>query len=291
MKDAERSPRHIREAKRIGRTFIEFTGERDLKKVTVKDLRNFLSQWEPGTTRRYYRSHISKLMEMSGNFCHKTVIWGADPKDIRPNVRWLVPWQVDHLLTMEKDPEEEMIIHLSLGLALRRSDIMRLKKGEIDRVNEWLNFQSKGYVIRSVPFSPETPRIIDRYEAYRDEILAQGKGPEPQELIIGISRASHNRLTGLKETALDDRLAKVRDRCPFHFSFHDLRRTWARQAWEYKVDIATISFILGHRDTKTTLKYIGVDGDHAREGMTQLHRGWMERSANYSKLQNYRITE
>jgi integrase len=196
---------------------------------------------------------------------------------------------VDYLLKMEKDPEEEMIIHFSLSLSLRRVDISRVLKRDIDIVHEWINFRSKHHVIRSVPFSPDTHQVLERYEAFREEIIEKGKGPEPEELMIGINKTKHNLLTSLKITALDDRLAKIRDRCPFHFTYHDLRRTWARQAWEFGVELTVISFILGHRDTKTSLRYIGIQGDHAREGMAQVYKARMERVANYDKLQSYNM--
>jgi len=51
----------------------------------------------------------------------------------------------------------------------------------------------------------------------------------------------------------------------------DLRRTWARQAWEAGVSIEDICTILGHRDTKTTYRYIGVQLDDGRRAMKTLY--------------------
>jgi site-specific recombinase XerD len=39
---------------------------------------------------------------------------------------------------------------------------------------------------------------------------------------------------------------------------HDLRRTYARRLYEAGVDLLAIQQNLGHADSKTTLKYIGV---------------------------------
>lgn len=288
LEQAERSTRHIREAKRIGKHFIRHIKEKPLDQVTVDDIRSFINQWEPGKTRRYMRSHVSRLLEITGNFCHRSVIWAKDPIDIRPNVHWLTPLQVDQLLALPMDPEEEMISHLAIGLALRRSDIRRVKVKNIDKSNGWISFLSKGKIIRSVPFTPDTPRILERYEEFREEILERVGGEPPEELIIGVYRS---KLTGLGDTALDSRITRIRERLPFHFSFHVLRRTWARQAWEFGVKVEVISFILGHRDTKTTLKYIGVEGDHAKDGMKQIYLGRMTRLGNYEKLQSYKIPE
>ncbi|MGA1866398.1 MAG: tyrosine-type recombinase/integrase [Thermoplasmatota archaeon] len=221
-----------------------------------------------------------------------------DPIDLRPNVRWLDRIQVIRLLQEPMTPREEIIIHLSLGMSLRRSDIMRVHIDNIDHRNEWIHFESKPNVIRSVPFRPDTPRVIDMWMNERDNILEKGRGKEPKELVIGIKRQGM-KLTGLKESALDNTILNIRNRLPFHFSFHDLRRTWARQAYEWGVEILAISMILGHRDTKTTLRYIGAPVDEMREAMnivyqrrlSDLEAVEMIRPFQSDSLQSYRKIE
>ena len=43
---------------------------------------------------------------------------------------------------------------------------------------------------------------------------------------------------------------------------HTFRRSGARFLWEDGIPVETISAILGHSDTKTTMRYIGVDVHH-----------------------------
>lgn len=287
LQNAEYSPRHITEAKRICKKFIEFTNEKPLEKIHRDEIRAFMFQWEAGVTRRYYRSHIQKFLEILDVYTHKSIIWPKDPVDIRPNVTWLKPWQVHQLEALYKTPEEELIIHLGISLGLRRIDMIRLKVKDIDFKEGWVNFRSKGHLIRAVPFSPETTQIIENYIHFRDSIIESGRGNEPKQIFVGLRHRRY--LTNLERTAMDNRLKAIAHRLPFTLEYHELRRTWAREAWEFDVKPEIISYLLGHRDTKQTLKYIGVQGDHAKEGILAVYKGRLKRNHNYSRLTEIRI--
>ena len=58
----------------------------------------------------------------------------------------------------------------------------------------------------------------------------------------------------------------------FHFSNHDLRRTFGRRLYHAGVDVETISKFLGHESTVETLKYIGVNLDDMDRGMDMLDK-------------------
>ena len=57
------------------------------------------------------------------------------------------------------------------------------------------------------------------------------------------------------------------------FSNHTLRRTFGRTLYYSGVKIEDIAAILGHKDTKTTLKYLGLDKVDYSDHMNMLDFG------------------
>lgn len=72
-----------------------------------------------------------------------------------------------------------------------------------------------------------------------------------------------------QKTAFDDFLDDLGKRVGFHFSNHDLRRTCGRQMYRAGVPIEKIAKLFGHADTRTTLRYIGLDLEDLDEAMEQ----------------------
>jgi len=195
-----------------------------------------------------------------------------DPKDVRINVRWLDSAQVSALLDLEMDPREAMIIHLGLGMGMRREEMSKIRVQDIDVPNEWISVLGKGMKIRSIPFSPDTPMILEKWMEERENILARYPQDTPW-LLIRLKGPNKNIIC---RSGMDRILKKISQRAGFHFSFHDLRRTWARQGWEYGVPVETLATILGHRDTRETLRYIGAPVDNLRSALKTIYEKRME---------------
>ena len=58
--------------------------------------------------------------------------------------------------------------------------------------------------------------------------------------------------------------------CLFDFSNHTLRQTGGRMMWKAGVELETISSILGHEDTRTTIDYLRLNLDDMSEGIRKL---------------------
>lgn len=263
-RDQEHSDRHISESKRIISDFFRSVGEKRAQDIDKDDVKSYLSRWEPGRTRIYYRTHINQFLLHFSNGVISSLRF-KDPRDLRPNVRWLSMDEIQSILSQDLDPHDEIVIRLALEMALRRVEIERLRLKDINWSQRVITVRGKGAVLKSVPMSRDFPDILRRYLIYRTSLIEKHPGePVPRELVLTEFRGH---LSHARRSCIDNVCIRISDRVGFRFSMHDLRRTWARQAFELKVPYESIGYILGHRDPRQTLRYIGVDVDHGREAV------------------------
>jgi integrase len=113
-----------------------------------------------------------------------------------------------------------------------------------------------------------TESILRDYIGYRETMvaLARWRDPsaeEPGKLLIYLK---HGRLGSFSEegVAIDNRMKEISRIAGVPFSNHTLRRTFGRNLYQHGVKVEDIAAILGHKDTKTTLRYLGLDRtDHS----------------------------
>lgn len=215
------------------------------------------------STRKDYTSALQKICKYYNNnvFDNIELRWA---QDTRPNVRWLNKEQVIKLLEVPKTPKQEMAIHLELCMGLRRVEVARLT---VDGIHDgYMDVLGKGPLggkMRSVPFHADTPKVLARFLEDRQKIInfVLLKNPNasiPKQLFLHAYKGELRPYSTLKMTAIDDLLNRVCKLVGFRFSNHDLRRTFGNILYCNRVPLATISFILGHDDIKTTLDYLGI---------------------------------
>ncbi len=73
--------------------------------------------------------------------------------------------------------------------------------------------------------------------------------------------------------AIDNRVKEVAAIAGVPFSNHTLRRTFGRGLYEGGVKTEDIAAILGHKDVKTTLRYLGLDRTDHSDHMNMLDFG------------------
>jgi integrase len=266
------SPEHRNGIRRTVTKAFDFFTVKDPILVKEDEIRAWVNQWNVEKTRRFYRSNLNGYLKYCENYVIEGMRW---PRyhDVRLNVRWLSQDQVNAIMEVEMSPREEIIIRLALDMALRRAEIRRAMIQDVDPAG-YLTVRGKGNKLRTVPFSPEFFHTYQRYLQEREEILTHTR-QDPGYLLLVIYRG---KVKGVSNTFLDDTCTRISERTrnvlhdpQFKFSFHDLRRTWARTAWEIGIPIETIALILGHSDIRTTQKYIGANVNHARDAMKQIH--------------------
>lgn len=190
-------------------------------------------------------------------------------------VRWLDDDQA-RLVRAEAKGIEKIIVHCELDLAMRRESVLSLKVssfvgGRISKVTFHGKGRNGGKNL-TVSYHPDTEYMLEEYLTIvrRAEIeKARKKNPAikvPENLLI-YERAGN--LYPYKKTAIDDFLEDVGKRVGFHLSNHDLRRTCGRMMYRSGVKIEHIVKIFGHEDTRTTIKYLGLDIEDMSNAMRQ----------------------
>ncbi len=198
----------------------------------------------------------------------------------RKNVRWLTRDQaylLDHLAVGMGITR--VILHLEKDLGLRRIEVIRLKVSSF-------HFDGTGYgqltvhgkgrnggKYRTITCHPLTRDIIGEYiHGERAEEVARARGSDPGcELIDDLliyAVGSRGTLHAYKKSAIDKLLMRLEEIAGFHFSNHDLRRTCGREMHFAGIRTERIAAILGHSDTRTTMKYLGLDLVDMEEDMS-----------------------
>lgn len=227
-----------------------------------------------------YCKHLITGLKKICKFYHNNIFdntafrWSVDA---RPAANWLTESQAAQLLSLDLSPIQELILHLELCMGLRRSEVGRLKVSDIH--NGYLDVHGKGSMggkFRRIPFHHDTQKVLDRFLQYRrwliDAHFARwGKCDIPEQLLIWSNDSrglfQYNIESG---SGLDGILARISKLVCFDFSHHTLRRTFGRILHRSNVKIQTISKLLGHEDTATTVKYLGLDMDDMIDGMSMM---------------------
>ena len=248
----------------------------------VEDLLNEVWKNRAVSTKKWYTHILNRYLEFYGNRVVDSLCiqW---PQDTRPNVKWLSDDEYERLRALPKSPLEDVVIALELGMGLRSVEVCRLRMCDIHRDNAtpYINVRGKGRgegKWRSVPFGNDMNHALDRWLERRKEIVAKmheydAFWEEPQELVIWshyISRPDAGPYSEQGNSLNRGPIAHLNEKAGFKFTQHTLRRTFGRRMFHAGVKIETISKLLGHDDTATTYKYLGLNMDDMTDAMKML---------------------
>ena len=195
------------------------------------------------------------------------------PVDVRPNVDWLSNEQVDKLISFNKTPAQELVVHLELFLGFRKIECVRLTVNDLH--DGYLDVRGKGSAsgkLRRLPYHKDTQLVLDRYLKYRAGVIEwytskYGYAVIPDNLMIWASKNGIMQYSGERATGIDRLIHTLSKDVGFKFSSHTLRRTFGRILYRSGVPIATISKFYGHDDLSTTIRYLGLDMDDMTDAM------------------------
>lgn len=189
--------------------------------------------------------------------------------DTRPKVDWLTPDQAKTLINAPMTPQQQIAIILSLGMGLRRIEIIRLKMTDVNLERRYVSVTGKGRgggKLRIVPFHPRLNAALGEWLTMRHKLIKNTYAPD--NLLIW-ARGNHvYAYSDAKGTGIDGLIKRLSSHTGFNFSFHTLRRTFGRLMWLSGVPVATIAQMLGHRSTEQTLRYIGANMDDMNAAMS-----------------------
>lgn len=220
-------------------------------------------------------STIGKWMERMGKNTTVATMEIQWPDFVAKGAGWLPPATCATLLDGTED-STRLALHLMLYLGFRRAEVLRFLVTDMDWDLERVLVRGKGHKggkLRWVKFYSTTRKELEAYMRVRERRISEyrkkgGAKPVPPEMII----YSHWK-TGLgayKPTSMDKLIREMAEEKGVHFSAHSLRKSFARNHFLAGTKIEVISSLLGHADTKTTIRYLGIAQDDQAEAQSTL---------------------
>lgn len=282
LEEGNRSPSTIKDYRRTLLTL--FQGLQDGKmtinprKVGKKEIRWLMDEYITGAN-SYKASQIKRLLiflRWAGNTEVNKLRLGFGYEE-SSNIKWLSEEEALKLRT-ESRGIERMIVHCELDLCMRRIELLRLKVGDFkkERFGGSIHIHGKGRnggKHRNIAWDLDTERILNEYlESYRTQVIARARirNPTvevPDNLFI---YEKAGKIRAYQKTSIDRFLKDFGQELGINISNHDLRRTGGRLLHRAGVPIEEIAKIFGHRDTKTTLHYLGLDKEDMGKAMQKL---------------------
>lgn len=139
-------------------------------------------------------------------------------------------------------------------LALRISEILALRVGDVKNKAEYTFRQSKTGKEITIAFNPELKAALKTYCSNRD----------PQEALIP---ARDNEYKPLSECRAWEVISQEGNKYGLHLGTHSLRKTCAYHYYMQTKDLATLKVWLNHTAERDTLTYIGVTKERVRQAM------------------------
>lgn len=199
------------------------------------------------TLRQAYEDGIIRLNPMRGIHTFKTE---------ESNREYLSLEEVKAMASAECDyPEIKRAFLFSCLTGLRRSDIIRLKWGDVSELNGRTRI-----IFRQKKTKGQEYLDITRQAA---QLIGERGDKKPEDNVFGDIRNPSDTNDSIRIWALRAGIDK-------HLSFHCGRHTFAVMMLTLGTDIYTVSKLLGHRDLKTTQIYAKIVDSKKQEAVDNI---------------------
>jgi len=237
---------------RIKLHIIPFFGAIPLNKITVKDILIFKDslQHAPGTFNKCYTllHKAFSLAELWGYRENINPCRGVQKYPERKMERFLKKDELDKLeevLKLEeiyrlKSPYVLAAIRMLIYTGCRMGEILTLKWEDIDLNDHCIHLKDSKTGKRTIPLNKSAKEVLHRIEKQKGNPFVFC-GDKPRTHLINIQKAWQ----------------KIRKRAGISdVRIHDLRHSFASFMIKNGVNLFEVSRLLGHRDIKTTTRYL-----------------------------------
>lgn len=231
--------------------FLKFVSPKEASDCNAGDLVRMVNDYvlPRGLSYSFQNQLISAVKKFYKEVCQTVV----DPGTFtRPRVRHRLPnvlskEEVKKILAAPINEKHRVMLSLIYGCGLRRSELIALGPGDIDRDRMLLTVrQAKGFKDRIVPISSRLVEMIDTYKArYRPVVY----------LFEGQYQGQHYSAASIEKVF---KMAVQKAGIKKNISLHGLRHSYATHLLEAGTDLRYIQELLGHKSSKTTEIYTHV---------------------------------
>ena len=270
---------------RIYQHIIPELGHIPLSQLTQSDLQQFYHRLKQGGRLRRVEQYGPGLSDRMVKSCHVTCRMALDkavadglllknpaanckaPATHPREMAVLTGEEIQRLLIQAKEDGCYELLLLELSTGLRRGEILALQWDDLDFRTGVLRIERqvqriKGELVVSTPKTRTSSRsvilpgpILNVLARYRKSCSSRWMFPSPKKADSPLDPA-----------AVRKKLATVLKRAGCkHLRFHDLRHTFATNALEHGMDIKTLSTIIGHVSSATTLNVYAHVTDEMRQ--------------------------
>ena len=279
---------------RIYQHIIPELGHIPLSQLTQSDLQQFYHHLKQGGRLRRVEQYSPGLSDRMVKSCHVTCRMALDkavadglilknpaanckvPATHPREMSVLTGEEIQRLLIQAKEDGCYELLLLELSTGLRRGEILALQWDDLDFQTGALRVERqvqriKGELVVSQPKTRTSSRsvilarpILNVLERYRKSCTSRWMFPSQRKVDSPLDPA------GVRK-----KVAAVLKRAGCkHLRFHDLRHTFATNALEHGMDIKTLSAIIGHVSSATTLNvYTHVTDEMRQKAADRIDRG------------------
>jgi len=248
-----RSSRTIKSFRSILSRFLSFLGEKHLSEVTLLDIDLFLAElkkrgWEPSSI---YTAAVAvkRFLEFIG--LGDRISSFELPRRERRLPRYLEPEEVARMVEACSSLRDRVVILLLFTTGLRVSELVSMRKDDIDLEKRSIRVRGKGGKERVVYF-PET--LVPLLKAYVEGL------PEDAEYLFP-SAGRHMHYTTVERIV---RKAAESAGLKKKVTPHVLRHSFATHSLAMGLDLREIQELLGHSSLSTTQVYAHVSRERLR---------------------------
>ncbi len=233
------------------RKLMEYAGEDiGIRNINARILDGFASSLldagEKRTSVNIYLKHLKAMLNKAMEWEYIKSVPKIKIHTVPHTPRYMTEEEVEKIL--EKSGRFRFVIEIALLTGLRRSDLCKLKRSDIDMKNRVIKVKiQKTGRIRFIPISDELYEILSRIKPAKDGRI----------IPYSPSYLTHRFKSICKSAGVDAR-------------FHDLRHTCATWLLNRGVPIEVVSKILGHTKISTTQIYADVLLDEMRKAVEKL---------------------
>lgn len=288
----------------IYKHIIHEIGKIELNKLTQNDLQQFYSRLKTNGRQIHTAIHGQGLSDRMVRACHtlcrKCLEKAVEENLIRTNPAKgckLPPKKAKEMQVLTRDGMQRFIIQakadgyfelfvLELCTGMRRGEILGLQWEDLNMQTGELHISRQvslvnGHIQISTPKTKSSvrtiiipPDILKILAEYKKRINSRWMFPSPKTKDAPLHPAS--------VTSILDRILK-RAECK-DIRFHDLRHTFATNALANGMDIKTLSTIIGHISSETTLNiYTHITDNMQRSAANKIERGFGRNEGSLSE--------